>query len=148
MSGTLGAIAIASVSASRQAEGCGAGAACSAGLSASGACFSAAGFSVSAEGASAGRGLGNGTATRCTVPRSRGGLVPNRSPHGSWADLRAAAGSVDRQSNKAAATVTIAAPLRPKAPQGHLRLDFSTLKFMTIPSLTAKPHEFGGGAGP
>jgi hypothetical protein len=33
----------------------------------------------------------------------------------------------------AAATVTIAALLRPKAPLAHLRLAFSALEFMPIP---------------
>ena len=48
MSGMLGAIAIASVSANRQADGGGGTAACSAGLSASaGGCFATAGFSGS-----------------------------------------------------------------------------------------------------
>ena len=77
MSGMLGAIAMASVSASRQADGCGvgcgAGAACWSGLPFGGAaCCSLSGLSRSADGASAGRGFGSGTAARaarrCPVP--------------------------------------------------------------------------------
>ncbi len=145
MSGMLGAIAIASVSASRQAEGGGGdGAACSTGFSVSGgAGFSAAGFSGSglldfAVGASAGRGFGSGTEAGSAARRGLGLRSPNRSPQGACGqapDLRAAAaGPVCAPSIRTtAATVTIAAPVRPMLPQGHLRLAFSALKFMAIP---------------
>ena len=86
MSGMLGAMAISSDSASRQAEGGGGAAALrrSAGLSAVGGRggWLAAGFSGSAAGASAGRGFGNGTEAGWIAPRSFGGRCPNRSPQG------------------------------------------------------------------
>jgi hypothetical protein len=136
----LGAIAISSVSASRQAEGGGgAGAACSAGLSGSaGARFAAAGFSGSAAGASAGRGLGNGTDAGSAARRSFGRFSRNRSPQGScdqMPGLRAAtAGSVAAKSiSRTAATAAIGLSPQAEPPQGHLRLAFSALKFMAIP---------------
>jgi hypothetical protein len=142
MSGTDGAIAIASVSASRQAEG--SGFAGSAALPASsGAALSVEGLSgealsVAPFGASAGRGRGSGIATRCRLPRSFGGLTENRSSGAGNLASRAVAGPSAAHSASAAMAVTIAAALRPRAPLAHFRLDFSALKFITIPCLTAK----------
>jgi len=109
-------MAMVSVSASRQAEGWGEGADGSPGLAAS-AGASAGGEPLSVAGASVGRGLGNGTAARCSVPRSRGGPSPNRSPHGAGrVPLAAIAGPDDAPRRATATTVTIAAAVRPKAP--------------------------------
>ena len=102
MSGMLGAIAIVSVKASRQAESTGAGAA-------GGSAFFTSGVedgSAAADGASTGRGLGKGTFTfavaKCVWPQ---------------------------QANSSAATVTMTArralPLR----EAHLRRPFRTLDF-------------------
>ena len=142
MSGMLGAIATASVSASRQAEGGGgAGAAGSPALSLTAAGFSGSGLagsavSGSALGASAGRGCGSGT--DCTTARRFLGLVsPNRPLQGPCgqapAFVAAAAGIDGTQSISSAAAVTIAAAPRRKLPQGHFRPAFSALKFMPIP---------------
>ena len=135
IAGMLGAIAIASVNASRQAEGGGAGAACfAAGVSASSGLPSM-GLS-SMPGASAGRGLGNGideaAARRCFGRASR-----NSSPQGACdqaADLRAAAGSGCAQASTSSATpaVTIGRLPQPRPPQGHFRLAFAALNFMTF----------------
>src|SRR5277367_3760760 len=117
----LGAMAIESDSASRQAEGaCGPGAAaCSAGLSPGpGAIFSVADLSGSLAGASAGRAFGNGT-DRCRMARRGFGLLsPNRPLQGTRADLRATAGPQGAQTaSRAAAPVTsIAAWERPARP--------------------------------
>src|SRR5450432_1035116 len=89
MSGMLGAMAIASVRASRQADGgggaggAGGDVACSAGLSvAAGAGFAATGFSGSVTGASAGRDFGNGIDGGIAAARRGLGLgSPKRSPH-------------------------------------------------------------------
>jgi hypothetical protein len=147
----LGAMAIASVSASRQAEG-GGGAdtdgadtdcpgtpgtvACSAGLSpggiveAFGAAGDGAGFSASIAGASAGRGIGSGTFEETNL-RGLGRLSPNRPPQGNESDFRATAGPDGAQTdNTTAAMVTKTASVRP---QGHLRVAFSALNFMSIP---------------
>ena len=140
MSGMLGAMAIASVSASRQAEGGGGSAlsACSAGLSVGlppGACSAAAGL--------LGRGLGRLGRARLRQRHRHaarpgaafGGPTPNRSPQGAARHARARAwparSAAKQQRSRAA--VTIAAAVRPKAPQAHFRLAFSALKFMTIP---------------
>ena len=72
MSGMLGAMAISSDSASRQAEGGGgagaAGAACFCVSLSTGAGFASSGCSGSVAGASAGRGFGSGTALRAARP--------------------------------------------------------------------------------
>jgi hypothetical protein len=147
MSGMLGAIAIASVSASRHAEGgggVGGAVACSAGFSAGGLVgavgasggFSATGLEGSTAGASAGRGFGSGTDTgnktvERTDLRGLGLFALNSLPHGNGSARRAAAGpdGTPSDSNTTAA-VTIAAPVRP---QGHLRVALSALNFMSIP---------------
>jgi hypothetical protein len=63
--------------------------------------------------------------------------TPNKSRHGPGGQtpgfVAAAAGIDWAQSISTAATVTIAAAVRRKLPQGHLRLAFSALKFMAIP---------------
>ena len=114
MSGMLGAMAISSVSASRQAEGAGgAGVACSAGLSVSaGARFPAAGLSGSLAGASAGRGLGNGTEAESAARRAFGLACANGSLRGACdqtSDFRAAAGGAvcAKSISSTAAAVTI-----------------------------------------
>src|SRR5437016_3763564 len=144
MSGIEGAIAMSSVSASRQADG-GAG---SAGFSGSG--FSADSLSgsalfESALGASAGRGRGRGMATWWRLPRSFG-LPAKRSRGGIGLASRAAAGTTTAQ-NASAAAVTIAAPGRSRAPISNFRLDFSALQFMTIPNLTATSPVLWGESG-
>jgi hypothetical protein len=138
MSGMLGAMAIASVSARRHAEGSGAAATGSAGLSlGAGVRFPSAAALGSAAGASAGRGLGNGTNT-CTGARSaarRGFCQPtlNRSLRGSGLECRAAAGPDCAHSiNNTATAVTIGASMRPEPPQGHLRRSVPALKFPPI----------------
>src|SRR5438128_3717292 len=141
MSGMLGAMAISSVRASRQAEGGGgaAGAACSAGFSVPpGVCFLAPDLSGSAAGASAGRALGNGTEAGSAVrlsfgPRSGESLLPT--PCDPATDFRAAAaGAACAQSiSTTAATVTIGLSPQAKPAQGHLRLAFPALKFMAVP---------------
>jgi hypothetical protein len=133
MSGMLGAMAISSVSACRHAEGCGSGTACPSRLAvAAGAGFSPADCSGAAAGASAGRGFGNGTAMRCAVPRCLGGADPNRSVHGTGADLRAATAGSACMPNKMATAVTMAFSARPNTPQVHFRLAFPALQFMSI----------------
>ena len=168
MSGMLGAIAISSVSASRQAEGGGgAGAACSAALPVpAGAGFSGSGLSDSAGwvqawlglptwtraprfGASAGRGFGSGTASTGPARLLRPDLPEQAAPGPRRTGARpvaAAAGIDGAQSHSTAATVTIAAAVRRKLPQGHFRLAFSALKFMTIPNATGgkRQHTSGG----
>src|SRR6266480_4369396 len=137
MSGMLGAMAISSVRASRQADGGGgaAGAACSAGSP--GACFLAPDLSGSAAGASAGRALGNGTDAGSAV-RLSFGLRRPESPLPASSDQApdfraAAAGKTCPHSiSRMAATVTGLSPQAQPA-QGHLRLAFSALKFMAIP---------------
>src|SRR5436309_13430298 len=137
MSGMLGAMAISSVRASRQAEGGGgtAGAAGSAAFSVpAGVCFLAPDLS----GASAGRALGNGTGAGSAVrlsfgPRSGESLLPT--PCDPATDFRAAAaGAACAQSiSTTAATVTIGLSPQAKPAQGHLRLAFPALKFMAVP---------------
>ena len=134
----LGAMAISSVRASRQAEGGGgaAGAACSVGSP--GVCFLAPDLSGSAAGASAGRALGNGTDAGSAVRLSFGPRSPESSlpaPRDQAPDFRAAAaGAICAQSiSRMAATVTIGLSPQAKPAQGHLRLAFSALKFMAIP---------------
>jgi hypothetical protein len=144
----LGAIAIASVSANRQAEGvggAGTAVACSAGLSPGGLVgalgasggFSATGFEGSTTaGASAGRGFGSGTdtgnkAVERTDLRGLGLFAPNRLPHGNGSDLRAAAGPDGTPIDST--TTTAAANTAPVRPQGHLRAALSALNFMSIP---------------
>jgi hypothetical protein len=137
----LGAMAISSVRASRQAEGGGgaAGAACSVGFPVSaGVCFLAPDLSGSAAGASAGRALGNGTDAGSAVRPSFGPRSPENSrpvSGGQAPDFRAAAaGPACAQSiSRIAATVTIGLSPQAKPAQGHLRLAFSALKFMAIP---------------
>jgi hypothetical protein len=109
MSGTLGAIAIASVSAARQAEGWGAvGAGSAAGMRVPpGVSCPAAGPPGFAPGASKGRGLGNGT--------------------------EAADPACPESTSSSAAAVTIAASRRPLPRQDHLRRAFPALNFMAIP---------------
>jgi hypothetical protein len=138
MSGMLGAMAISSVKASRQAEGGGgaAGAACSAGSP--GVCFLAPDLSGSAAGASAGRALGNGTDAGSAVrlsfgPRPRENSLPASSDQAP--DFRATAtGAACAQNiSRMAATVTIGLSPQARPSQGHLRLAFCALKFMAIP---------------
>jgi hypothetical protein len=119
MSGTLGAIATASVSANRQAEGWGAGAAGSAAGLPGVSCPTAdpPGFVADA---STGRGFGKGTA--------------------------AATPACPQNASISAVAVTIAA-LRPPHPrQGHLRRAFDALNFVTIPQKNRgkRSHIFGG----
>jgi hypothetical protein len=134
----LGAMAISSVKASRQAEGGSgaAGAACSAGSP--GVCFLAPDLSGSAAGAPAGRALGNGTDAGSAVrpsfgPRSRESSLP--ASGGQGPDFRAAAAGAACAQNisRMAARVTIGLSPQAKASQGHLRLALCALKFMAIP---------------
>ena len=126
-----------SVSASRQAEGGGASEALARpvrpvcpldGRSV----FPARACSGSIAGASAGRGLGNGTDTGTCGParlwpvlaRTGRSMDPAGTPRGGRF------GSAAHSISSTAATVTIAAALRRRSPQGHLRRAFSALKFM------------------
>src|ERR1700743_357557 len=107
MSGMLGAIAIASVSASRQAEGGGTATALGSAFLASKVLASGVtGGSAIADGASAGRGLGKGTFTFAAAPSVR-----------------------PQQANSSTARVTMATrralPLR----EAHLRPPFCALDF-------------------
>ena len=141
MSGMLGAMAISSVSASRQAEGWRRGRrACSAGLSVSaGVRFAAGGL----------LGLGCRRLGRARL-RQRHRRAVQRCPARPWrgpsrtgrptAPARTAPrrrrrlGLRARTSAAAAAAVTIGrSPCGQSAPQAHLRLAFSALKFMSIP---------------
>src|SRR6185437_9509883 len=102
MSGMLGAIAIASVRASRQAEGGGA-------VAAGGPAFVSGPATGSAltDGASGGRGLGKGT-------------------------FAAARAGSQQQANSRAATVTMAARAPPPLREDHLRYRFGALEFGLI----------------
>src|SRR5947209_1461115 len=102
MSGMLGAMAIASVSARRQADG-GAGPASAGSPAWVGVSFPAAGFWGSIVGASAGRGFGSGTdagsAARCSARLLPGG----GSPQGCEGDRTVAADAIGVQSTSNAA---------------------------------------------
>src|SRR5579863_5279605 len=104
MSGMLGAIAIASVKATRQAESAGAGAAGGSAFSPSG----VVGGSTAADGASTGRGRGRGTFT-----------------------FAAAKWVWPPQANSRAATVTMAARRARPLREAHLRRPFPALDFMS-----------------
>jgi hypothetical protein len=113
MSGTVGAIAISSVKASRHSEG-GGGAPCSARFSFSpAACFAKAGLAEALAGASAGRGLGKGTEARIEAgrrPRPFAQAEPSSLPWTEGAGLCAAlAGSscVANISGNAASTAIV-----------------------------------------
>jgi hypothetical protein len=70
-----------------------------------------------------------------TVARAFGGdETLNRLSHGERDALAPKAGSIGMPSRSSAeVAVTIAAPMRPKAPLAHFRLAFSALEFMSIP---------------
>jgi hypothetical protein len=125
MSGMLGAIAIASVRSARQAEGSWAGASGSAPGFSPFVCVSSAGGGASllAGGASAGRGLGKGTAA--IFDRETAAAVFGRET--------AAAGSAFQKQMTAKAAVTMADGRPRVRRQGHLRRAFPALRFVINP---------------
>src|SRR5579859_2920408 len=120
MSGMLGAIAIASVRASRQAEGCG-------GVAAFGSASWSSGDvdgSIVAEGACTGRGLGKGTLAVATPLASAKRVWP-------------------QQTSSSAAALTMATLRTPLPPEAHLRRARPALDFASKNAKKAIEHSGG-----
>ena len=129
MSGMLGAIAIASVKASRQAEGGGGAAVFGSAFFSSAAADGSDGPPL-ADGASTGRGLGNGTLAAAMALASAKGVGP-------------------QQTNTSAVAVTMATPRKQLPTEAHLRRALPALDFVSNRAKQAeKAFAHSGGTSP